>query len=179
VTVWRPAATPPACWSGWPEGEVRPYLLVLLASLTALPRTGSWTGHATANPPALQPLRDLSVLVTAMTMVNLGSEGLAIYRLNLSSYRLLFESMALYFLVTLIFLFIFLFWSWSVDRPPRDRTPADPLFMLQSQLNENRSVATWNPGFLARAVNILGCTSAAPSRPRSLRWGTPRRISCC
>ena len=90
-----------------------------------------------------------------MTMVNLGSEGLAIYRLNLSSYRLLFESMALYFLVTLIFLI----WSWSVDRPPRDRTPADPLFMLQSQLNENRSVATWNPGFLARAVNILGCTS--------------------
>ncbi len=34
-----------------------------------------------------------------MTMVNLGSEGLAIYRLNLSSYRLLFESMALHFVV--------------------------------------------------------------------------------
>jgi hypothetical protein len=50
-----------------------------------------------------------------MSLVNLCSETLAIYRLKIESYDLLFESLLLYAAVTLNFLF----WYWIVDHPPR------------------------------------------------------------
>jgi hypothetical protein len=124
---------------------------VLLRRLPGLLRSNSPQSHTR--------LRLLGVLVTALALVNLVSEGLAIYRLNLNSYSLLFESVYLYFSITLIFLF----WYWYVDHPPRNLTAADPLFTLQDQLEssaygilfpeemidrETRSSVKWQPGFI-------------------------------
>lgn len=52
---------------------------------------------------------------SGLSLVNLFSESLAIYRLKIESYDLLFESVLLYAAVTLNFLF----WYWIVDHPPR------------------------------------------------------------
>jgi hypothetical protein len=57
-----------------------------------------------------------ALLATGMSLVNLLSESLAIYRLKLASYDLLFESSLLYGAIT----FNFLFWYWVIDHPPRD-----------------------------------------------------------
>ena len=54
-------------------------------------------------------------LASGLSLVNLFSESLAIYRLKIDSYDLLFESLLLYAAVTLNFLF----WYWVVDHPPR------------------------------------------------------------
>ncbi len=66
------------------------------------------------------PLQPGQLLLAArfasgLSFVNLFSESLAIYRLKIESYDLLFESVLLYAAVTLNFLF----WYWIVDHPPR------------------------------------------------------------
>ena len=71
--------------------------------------------------PRRQPLRQRTLLLaallaTGMSLVNLLSESLAIYRLKLASYDLLFESSLLYGAITLNFLF----WYWLIDHPPRN-----------------------------------------------------------
>jgi hypothetical protein len=70
--------------------------------------------------PLRQPLRQHSLrlaalLATGLSLVNLFSESLAIYRLMLASYDLLLESLLLYGAITLNFLF----WYWMIDHPPR------------------------------------------------------------
>jgi len=54
-------------------------------------------------------------LASGLSLVNLCSESLAIYRLKIGSYDLLLESLLLYGAVTLNFLF----WYWMVDHLPR------------------------------------------------------------
>ena len=66
-------------------------------------------------PLLRQQLRRLALLASGVIAVNLISENLAIYRLNLESYSLLLESLSLYISVTLVFMV----WYWYVDQPPR------------------------------------------------------------
>jgi len=61
------------------------------------------------------PLMRAARLSAGLSLVNLFSESLAIYRLKIESYDLLFESLLLYAAVTLNFLF----WYWVLDHPPR------------------------------------------------------------
>lgn len=65
-------------------------------------------------PP--RQLMQAAQLASGLSLVNLCSETLVIYRLKIDSYDLLFESLLLYGAVTLNFLF----WYWVVDHPPRD-----------------------------------------------------------
>ena len=67
-----------------------------------------------------QRLLLLGQLASGVTAVNLLSETLAIYRLDLGSYSLMIESCLLYVSLTLVFLF----WYWYVDHPPRQ--PGSP-----------------------------------------------------
>lgn len=62
-----------------------------------------------------RPLLLSARLATGLSLVNLFSESLAIYRLKIASYDLLIESLLLYAAITLNFLF----WYWLVDHPPR------------------------------------------------------------
>jgi hypothetical protein len=66
-------------------------------------------------PLSARQLMQAARLASGLSLVNLFSESLAIYRLKIDSYDLLFESLLLYAAVTLNFLF----WYWIVDHPPR------------------------------------------------------------
>jgi hypothetical protein len=66
-------------------------------------------------PPRRNQLLLLAKLASGMVAANISSESLALYRLNLSSYSLMLESLILYISVTLVFLF----WYWLIDNPPR------------------------------------------------------------
>jgi hypothetical protein len=138
-------------------------------------------GLLRSNSPQLHTrLRLLGVLVTALALVNLVSEGLAIYRLHLNSYSLLFESIYLYFSITLIFLF----WYWYVDHPPRELTAMDPLFALGGQIDgsaygilfpeemmgrDGGSSVKWKPGFIDYCYfTILSSNCFGPPEGHSL-----------
>lgn len=90
-------------------------------------------------------LRSLAVLVSAMTFVNLISENIAIYRLNLASYSLLFESFCLYLSVT----FVFLFWYWYADQPPPQlaSTPYGIIFPEELIEHNYHDAIAWKPVF--------------------------------
>lgn len=101
----------------------------LLDGIRTVLRTSFWTQFALFCWVALRrlplvlrggPLRQRHLLVeaflaTGLSLVNLCSEILAIYRLKVASYDLLMESLLLYGAIT----FNFLFWYWMVDHPPR------------------------------------------------------------
>lgn len=96
--------------------------------------------------PDGRPLKSLAVLATAMTFVNLVSENIAIYRLNLASYSLLFESFCLYLSVT----FVFLYWYWHVDQPPPHLVSAPYGIVFPEEMIENihNDVSRWKPMFM-------------------------------
>lgn len=101
------------------------------------------TRHA---DPGSRQIKMLAVLVTAMTFVNLVSENIAIYRLNLASYSLLFESFCLYLSVT----FVFLYWYWHVDQPPAHLASAPYGIVFPEEMIESfhNDVSRWKPMFM-------------------------------
>ncbi|MFM7312732.1 MAG: hypothetical protein ACKO0M_06135 [Cyanobium sp.] len=106
-------------------------------------------------PPRLLLLA--AQLASGLSLVNLLSESLAIYRLKIESYDLLLESLLLYGAITLNFLF----WYWVVDHPPRrpgnlweqDRPerrvsmPYGIVFPEEALERDLLHTETWKPGF--------------------------------
>ena len=98
-------------------------------------------------------------LASGMAVANLLSENLAIYRVNLSSYTLLMDSLMLYLSICLIFLF----WYWFVDNLPRRRgllweqrhaesgtlsMPYGIVFPEETLERELSQSDRWQPGFV-------------------------------
>ena len=107
--------------------------------------------------PARRQLGWLVQLASGMACANLLSENLAIYRVNLSSYTLLMDSLMLYLSICLIFLF----WYWFVDNPMRRRgllweqeqaaaisTPYGIVFPEETLEREVMQSDRWRPGFV-------------------------------
>lgn len=152
-------------------------LFMILALRHMLPRL--WQGTRLRR----QQLRLLAGLASGLTLLNLISENVAIYRLNLESYSLMLESLVLYLSVTLLFLF----WYWYIDHPPRhpgplwQRAPQDsrvsmpygivfPEEMLERDLLASES---WRPAFSDYLYfTILSSNCFGPPEGHSL-VGTP------
>ena len=126
-------------------------LFVWVALRRLLPRL---VRHLPMQP---RPLLLAALLASGLSLVNLLSESLAIYRLKIASYDLLIESMLLYAAVTLNFLF----WYWLVDHPPRhpgslwDATrparrvnmPYGIVFPEEALERDLLQTETWKPAF--------------------------------
>ena len=130
-----------------------------------------------------QQLRLLAVLASGLTLLNLLSENLAIYRLNLESYSLMLESLVLYLSVTLVFLF----WYWYIDHPPRNAgslwqhrseegkvsMPYGIVFPEESLERDLLQSESWRPSFSDYAYfTILSSNCFGPPEGHSL-VGTP------
>ena len=114
-------------------------------------------------------LRPLAMAASALTLINMVSENLAIYRLKLESYSLMFESLVLYVSVTLVFLF----WYWYIDHPPRlleplwRRTsetqgvsmPYGIVFPEEALERDVLHTESWKPGFTDYLYFTILCSN--------------------
>lgn len=122
--------------------------------------------------PSRRQLGCLVQLATGMAAANLLSESLAIYRLNLSSYGLLMDSLLLYLGVSMIFLF----WYWYGDNPHRfsgrlweqaaaasQSLPYGIVFPEETLELSILQTAEWRPGFIDYAYfTILSSNCFSP-----------------
>lgn len=98
-------------------------------------------------------------LASGMAGANLLSENLAIYRVNLSSYKLLMDSLMLYVSICLIFMV----WYWFIDHPLRRRrllwqqhhlesvgssSPFGIIFPEETLKHDVSQSDRWQPGFV-------------------------------
>lgn len=137
--------------------------------------------------PTRWQLGGLVLLASGMAAANLLSENLAIYRVNLSSYSLLIDSLMLYLGISLIFLF----WYWYVDNPLHRRgllweqgqaetaalsMPYGIVFPEETLEREVLQSDRWQPGFVDYAYFAILSSNCFSPPEGHLLVGRPIKL---
>jgi len=133
-----------------------------------------------------QDVRLLGLLATMQLVSNLFAINLAIYLVDIASYELLAESLALYFSINLIFLF----WYWFFDYPLRNQQllsvgtdgqeskgiPLGILFPEEALERDLSGSTAWTPAlvdyvfFTLISSNTFGCPEGHGVIGSRLKW---------